>query len=433
MNKLSIKNIFALTIGNALEWYDFYVYSFVSIYFAKLFFPSVNPVNSILAATATFGVALLIRPLSGIILGSYSDKYGRIKTLNLIIFMMTLSLILIIIAPTYHQIGIFAPLLILLARLLQGFSTGGEFSVSASILYELAPPKKRGFFSSLQTFSQMIAVLLSSFIGMMLASHMSSQQIENGGWRIPFLVGLLIAPIGIYIRRQMKESTPLSTKSESLLIDVIKNNIKPILIVTGLVSAGTVSMYVILSYMPIYATKYLHLTAYDAYLSILIGVGMMTLLIPFFGWLSDFIGKKTLLLFAITLYFIELYPSFLWLNSAPSLTRLIIVQCLFCFSLAIYYGAITGAITEIFPAKVRTTCLSIGFNIGVMIFGAFAQFIVTLLIESLHSPMAITIYPLVAVGICLIAICFYQENIGFINLQRIANNTNNIDALEYVN
>ncbi|EKD71080.1 MAG: hypothetical protein ACD_46C00278G0007 [uncultured bacterium] len=411
MNNLSIKNIIALTIGNALEWYDFFVYSFVSIYFAKLFFPSINPINSILAATATFGVALLIRPLGGIILGLYSDKHGRIRTMNLIIIIMTISLIIIVITPSYHQIGIYAPLLILLARLLQGFSVGAEFGISASILTELSPTNKRGFYSSLQTFGQMIAVLLSSFIGMELAANLSDQQIENAGWRIPFIIGLLIIPAGIYIRRQVNETNILmQEKSETTLILKVKNNLKAILIVTGLVSGGTVSMYVILSYMPIYVTKYLHLTTYDSYLSVLIGVGMMTILIPFFGWLSDRIGKKPLLLFSMALYFIELYPCFAWLNSSPSLAKLIIVQCIFCFSLAIYYGAITAAMTEIFPANVRATCLSIGFNTGVIIFGAFAQFIVTLLIESINSRLAITIYPLFGVCICLIAASYYQEN-----------------------
>lgn len=412
MKKLTIKNIIALTIGNAFEWYDFFVYSFVSIYFAKLYFPSINSVNSILAATATFGVALLIRPLGGIVLGAYADKYGRIRTMNVIILIMTMALILIIFAPTYRQIGIYAPLLILLARLLQGFSIGAEFSVSASVLTELSPPEKRGFYSSLQTFGQMIAVLLSSFIGMMLATHLNEQQIENGGWRIPFIVGLLILPVGIYIRNKVSE--PVSTllkKSKISLIQIVKENIKPILTVTGLVSGGTVSMYVILSYMPIYATNYLHLTAYDSYLSVLIAVGLMTLLIPLFGCLSDHLGKKSLLLFAMTLYFIELFPCFIWLNAAPSLARLVTVQSIFCFSLAIYYGAITAVMTELFPVNVRSTCLSIGFNIGVMVFGAFAQFIVTLLIEYFNSPMAITIYPLFGVSICLISILIYQENV----------------------
>ena len=413
MKNLSKKNIIALSIGNALEWYDFFVYSFVSVYFAKIFFPSINPVNTILASTATFGVALLIRPLGGVILGYYADKFGRIKTLNLIIWIMSLSIILILITPSYQQLGIYSPLLILLARLLQGFSTGAEFGVSASILNELSPTNKRGFYSSLQTFSQMIAVIMSSLIGIMLSLYLNEEQIQNGGWRIPFLIGLFIIPIGIYIRRQMNDEPHSIVKtSKNTLIRLIKENIKQILIVTGLVSGGTVSMYVILSYMPIYATRYLHLKAFDVYLSILIGVSLMTTLIPFFGWLSDYIGKKKLLLFSMMLYIIELYPCFAWLNASPSLSKLIIIQSLFCFSLAIYYGAITAAMTSLFSANVRSICLSIGFNLGVMIFGAFAQFIVTLLIELVHSPLAITIYPLAGVIICLIAIGYYQEDVA---------------------
>ncbi|HCJ1109644.1 TPA: MFS transporter [Legionella pneumophila] len=411
MTELSVKNISALIIGNAFEWYDFFVYSFISMYFAKLFFPSTNSVNSILAVTATFGVALLMRPLGGVMLGVFADKYGRIRTMNLIILIMSLSLVLIAFAPTYNQIGIYAPILILVARLMQGFSTGAEFGVSSAILLELSPPNRRGFYSSLQTFGQMIAVQLSALVGLLLANYLTPTQIEQGGWRIPFILGLIILPVGMYIRWQVKETVNPSFKvSKYSLVHIIKNNIKSILITMGLVSGGTVSMYIILSYMPIYVTRYLDLTAHDSYCSVLVGVGLMTLLIPFFGWLSDHIGKKPLLVISMLLYLIEIYPCFLWLNAAPSLTRLIIIQCLFCFSLAMYYGAITAAMTDLFPKEVRVTCLSIGFNLGVMIFGAFAQFIVTSLIEVLATPMAITIYPLLGVTICLITAMYYQES-----------------------
>ena len=169
----------------------------------------------------------------------------------------------------------------------------------------------------------MIAVELSALVGLLLANYLTPTQIEQGGWRIPFILGLIILPVGMYIRWQVKETVNPSFKvSKYSLVHIIKNNIKSILITMGLVSGGTVSMYIILSYMPIYVTRYLDLTAHDSYCSVLVGVGLMTLLIPFFGWLSDHIGKKPLLVFSMLLYLIEIYPCFLWLNAAPSVDQI---------------------------------------------------------------------------------------------------------------
>ncbi|MCL9684839.1 MFS transporter [Legionella maioricensis] len=408
---LSFKKITAIIMGNAIEWYDYFVYSFLSVYLAKIFFPSTNDLNSLLAITATFGVAFLMRPLGGIVLGVVADKYGRIRAMNWSIALMIIALTLISFAPTYNQVGIIAPLIILFARLIQGFSAGGECGISPVILFESAPPDKRGFYCSMHTFSQMIAVLASLIVGISLAKSLSASQIEDWGWRLPFLIGLVIIPIGVYIRQYLKDPILIvSPKVPSSLLYAVRHNIQNLFIVIGLVSGGSVAMYVLLSYMPTYVSMYLHLNVSDAYASTLMGVGLMIVLIPCFGWLSDKMGRKNLLLLSMVCCFIEIYPCFLWLNAAPSFQRLVIIQCIICFSLSIYYGAIQAAITELFSFNIRSTCLSLGVNVSVLLFGSFAQFFVTLLIKVFANPLAVTVYPLIGIGISLISAMFYQEN-----------------------
>lgn len=410
-HNLSAKNITALIMGNAVEWYDYFVYSFLSVYLAKIFFPASNELNSLLAVTASLGAAFFMRPLGGIVLGLIADKHGRVRAMNFSLALMTLALTALSFAPTYKQVGLLAPLIILFARLLQGFSAGAECGISPVILFESAPSAQRGLYCSLHTFSQMIAVQLSLMVGIALAKNLSSTQIEHWGWRIPFLIGLLIIPIGVYIRRYLTDPVavkPMRTKNS--LVSTIHDQLGNLLTVIGLVSGGTVAMYVLLSYMPTYVSTQLHLDVSDAYCSTLIGVGLMTLFIPFFGWLSDKTSRRTLLLIALMSCFIEIYPCFLWLNNAPSFTRLVVIQCIICFSLSIYYGAIQAAITELFSFNVRSTCLSLSVNISVLLFGSFAQFFVTLLIKMFDNPLALTIYPLAGIGISLISALFYQEN-----------------------
>jgi MHS family proline/betaine transporter-like MFS transporter len=407
---LSFKKITAVIMGNAIEWYDYFVYSFLSVYLAKIFFPSSNDLNSVLAITATFGVAFLMRPLGGVILGVVADKYGRIRAMNWSVALMIFALTLLSFAPTYHQVGIIAPLIILFARLIQGFSAGGECGISPVILFESSPPGKSGFYCSMHTFSQMIAVLLSLVVGISLAKILSTSQIENWGWRLPFLIGLVIIPIGLYIRQYVQDPLIVPQSVSGSLAHAVRYNIKNLFIVIGLVSGGTVAMYVLLSYMPTYVSLYLHLNVSDAYASTLMGVGLMILLIPCFGWLSDKVGRKNLLLLSMMSCFIEIYPCFLWLNAEPSFQRLVVIQCLICFSLSIYYGAIQAAITELFSFNIRSTCLSLGVNISVLLFGSFAQFFVTLLIKVFANPLAVIVYPLVGIGISLISAMFYQEN-----------------------
>lgn len=412
VKQITAKNMIAIVIGNALEWYDFVVYSFMTIVIAKLFFPAEHAANSILAATATFGVAFCLRPLGGILLGIYSDRRGRKAAITLVIGIMTVAILMISIVPTYAQIGIAAPLIMVLARMLQGFSAGGEFGVSTSLLIELSPPNQRGFYGSWQMVGQMLAMLLGAMIGVLLTNYMSMEQLESFGWRIPFIVGLIIAPIGFYLRGNLQETNTAvvsSVRKKNQFWHSIRDHWRQILTAMGIVVGGTVATYVNISYLPTYATTYLHLPMNDAFLALGIAILIMVTLIPFFGGLSDSIGRKPILLGSILAYLLVVYPLFSWLCVEPSLAKLLVVEITCCILLGAYFGVFAVVVAELFPMAIRSSGLGISYNVTVMLFGGFAQFIVTELIETLKTPIAIAYYLVTAIFISFVAAIFYQE------------------------
>lgn len=411
-NKITSKNIIAIVIGNALEWYDFVVYSFMTVVIAKLFFPAEHAANSILAATATFGVAFCLRPLGGILLGIYADKRGRKAAITLVIGIMTLAILMICVVPTYAQIGILAPMIMVLARMLQGFSAGGEFGVSTSLLIELAPKGQRGFYGSWQMVGQMLAMFLGAAIGMVLTETLTVEQMEAFGWRIPFVFGLLIAPVGYYMRYNLKEThrAAISKPQKNHFWQEMLAHWRQILISMGLVVGGTVATYVNISYLPTYATTYLHLPMEDAFTALGIAIIVTVLLIPIFGSLSDKIGRRPILLGSSFIYLILIYPLFSWLGADPTLPRLLVVEMTCCILLGAYFGVFAAAVAELFPIAIRSSGLGISYNLTVMVFGGFAQFIVTWLIEVLQTPIAIAYYLSTAIAISVIAAYFYEDD-----------------------
>ena len=410
--QMTAKNMTAIVASNALEWYDFVVYSFLTVVIAKLFFPSDHPANSILMATATFGVAFCLRPLGGIVMGAYADRKGRKAAITVVIAIMSLALMMISIAPTYAQVGLLAPVIIVIARMLQGFSAGGQFGVSTSLLIELAPTHQRGYYGSWQMVGQMVAMLLGATVGMLIMNTLSIEQVEAYGWRLPFMAGLIIAPIGIYLRRYLHDTNTAavrSNKKKNHFWDDVGEHWKQILISMGLVVGGTVATYVNISYMPTYTVTYLHMSLNDAFTALGVSILVMVTLIPFFGGLSDSIGRKPILLTSLLLYLLVVFPLFYWLNAEPSLPRLIAVELCCCVLLAAFFGVFATVVAELFPVAIRSSGLGISYNLTVMVFGGFAQFIVTWLIETLQSPIAIVYYLGAAIAISFIAAIFYQD------------------------
>jgi MFS transporter, MHS family, proline/betaine transporter len=408
------RQIAAAVIGNALEWYDFIIFGYLTVVIARLFFPAGSQYASLLLTTATFGVGFFMRPVGGILLGIYADRYGRKAALQLIIGIMTIAIAMIALAPPYAVIGVAAPVIIVAARLLQGFATGGEFASATAFLVESALPHRRGFYGSWQMVGQSLAVLAGAILGALLTRGLTPEALERWGWRVPFLFGLLIGPVGLYIRRYLEETSAFlesraELKEKLRLGTLVAAHVKEVLVCMGIVIAGTISFYVILLYMPTFASTQLHLTLSDAFIAQLVGLACMILLTPLFGALSDLIGRKSIIIGALALYLALLYPLFLWVHTHPSLQNLMIIQLVFCSLLAAFIGPFSTAVAEQFPARTRSTGLAIAYNVAVMGFGGFAQFFVTWLIKVTGSPIAPVFYVMFGAVIGLVAACFLVE------------------------
>jgi len=405
---LNARAVTAAVIGNALEWYDFTVFGFMTVVIAELFFPTSSDYSSVLLATASFGVAFVMRPVGGIVLGLYADRAGRKAALSLVIGLMTLGIAVLAFAPPYSAIGIGAPLLIVVGRLVQGFSAGGEFGSSTALLIEAAPFSKRGFYGSWQMSSQAAALLLGAIVGALVTRGLSPEALKSWGWRVPFLLGLLIGPIGFYIRRNLADSEAfLHAKHHArraTLGEVFRHHSRDIVCGLGAVIALTVTIYVLISYLPTFAVKQLKLPYGESFYAVIVGNLLLTVLSPIAGAWSDRIGRKGLSLWSLVCTLVLIYPLFVWLESAPSVSRLIVVQATLSVTLSGYYGPFGALMAELFPANVRSIGLSLAYNIAVMLFGGFGQFVVTWLIKATGSPLAPTYYVMAGLALSIVAI-----------------------------
>jgi len=408
------RQILAAVIGNALEWYDFVVYGILTVIISRLFFPSDSEYASLLMAMATFGVGFFMRPVGGILIGMYADRKGRKAALQLIILLMTISIAMIAFAPTYAAIGAAAPMLIVLARLLQGMATGGEFASATSFLVESAPAGRRGFYGSLQMVGQSVAALAGATAGMLITQGLTPEQVDQWGWRLPFLFGLLIGPVGLWIRRHLDETEAFIEASKSTdapvgLMALWRSYRRSIAVSFGLVVSGTIMYYVVLIYMPTYAKTQLNIPLGDAFMAQVAGLLCLTVGTPFFGILSDRIGRRPVLMLACGLYFVLPYPLFSWLQADPGLFRLAIMQIVLCSAVAVGFGAISTALAEQFPVRMRSTGLALAYNFAVMLFGGFAQLIVTWLITVTGTPLAPAYYVMFGAVVGLSAAYFLTE------------------------
>jgi MFS family permease len=355
-----------------------------------------------------------MRPVGGILIGMYADRKGRKAALQLIILMMTISIAMIAFAPTYAAIGAAAPLLIVLARLLQGMATGGEFASATSFLVESAPPGRRGFYGSLQMVGQSVAALAGAAAGMLITQGLTPEQIDSWGWRLPFIFGLLIGPVGLWIRRHLNETEAFIEASQSTdapvgLMTLWRNYRRSIAVSFGLVVSGTIMYYVVLIYMPTYAKTQLGIPLGEAFIAQVAGLLCLTIGTPFFGILSDRIGRRPVLMLACSLYFVLPYPLFSWLQADPGLFRLAVMQIVLCSSVAVGFGAISTALAEQFPVRMRSTGLALAYNFAVMLFGGFAQLIVTWLISATGTPLAPAYYVMFGAVVGLSAAYFLAE------------------------
>jgi MHS family proline/betaine transporter-like MFS transporter len=396
--------IVAVSIGNALEWFDYAAYGYFASTLAKVFFPAGNETTSLLLTFAVFGVTFIIRPLGAIVIGSFADRYGRRPALALTILLMTIGTAMIGFAPTYATVGIIAPLIVVVARVVQGFSAGGEFGSATAFLAE-QHPMRRGYFASWQFSSQGLTSVLATVFGIGLSGFLSADQLESWGWRIPFLFGLLIGPVAYYIRHQLEETNEFkATQSAEAPVEELFLNAKASLIVAiGIVALGTVAIYAVV-FMPTYAVRHLGLPLTAGYSAGLLAAVIMMIFCPLFGALSDIIGRIPIAGLSAVIILVSIYPLFAWLSQNPTLQTLLIFEAGLALLIASYAGVIPALLSELFAARIRTTGLSISYSIGVAVFGGLAPFINETLIEITGSKIAPSYYLILAAAISLTAL-----------------------------
>jgi MFS transporter, MHS family, proline/betaine transporter len=391
------REVGAASIGNALEFYDLVIYGYFAVVISKLFFPAASETVSLMLAVGTFGISFIMRPLGAIVLGSYADRVGRKASLTLSIVLIMLGTAMLVFAPTYAQIGVASPLLVLLARLIQGFSTGGEFGASTAFMVEYATAGRRGYFGSWQASTQGISTLFAASIAALLSYMLSPEQVSDWGWRVAFAVGLLIGPVGFYIRSQVEETPEFRNVAvgdieKSPVRTVLRRDWFALLLGIGVVAGSTGFNYVHKVYMPTYALTQLHFPPVSSYLGAAVTGLVQAITGPMFGALSDRVGRHRLLWFAFPLVCVTTYPMFLILNTWPAVPTLVAVQAFVGLLNAACLAPIAALLAEIFPTGTRSTGVALSYNLAVTLFGGFAPLIATSLIAAAGDKLAPSYY-----------------------------------------
>ena len=380
-----VGTVLRVTSGNFMEMFDFFLFGFYATHIAKTFFPASDEFASLMLTFMTFGAGFLMRPLGAIILGAYVDRIGRRKGLIVTLALMAIGTMLIAFVPGYATIGYLAPFLVLVGRLLQGFSAGVELGGVSVYLSEMATPGRKGFYVSWQSASQQVAIIFAAALGYGLQVWLQPAQIADWGWRIPFFIGCMIVPVLFVIRRSLQETEEfLARKTKPNMREILRSMVDNWgLVVAGmmLVSMTTVSFYLITVYTPTFGKSVLKLSTTDA-LVVTFCVGISNFIwLPIMGALSDRVGRRPLLLIFTVLTILTAYPTLSWLVAAPSFERMLIVELWLSFLYASYNGAMVVALTEVMPVDVRTVGFSLAYSLATAIFGGFTPAIATGLIQ----------------------------------------------------
>jgi MHS family proline/betaine transporter-like MFS transporter len=372
--------ILAASAGNALEFFDFTVFGYFAIQIAAAFFPAHSQYASMLATWATYGTAFLARPVGALVLGSYADRVGRRAAMTAAILLMTGGTFLMAAMPPYSAIGPLAPAGILIARLLQGFSAGGEFGGATAFMMEHAPGR-RGFFASFQFISQAVATVAGASTALLVNELLTPADMASWGFRVPFAVGLLIGPVGLYLRRHVDE-TPVflhSTHSAAPALQALRHAPGRVLLGAGLIAGGTAATYIAI-YLPTYAQHELHMPVGDSFLAPILGAIVALVVTPVVAAASDRLGRvRPMILFAILLAASSI-PAFMVVNASPRLGTLVAMTLLIGVLRAAYSAPMPALLAELFPPSMRAVGMSAAYSGGVVVFGGLAPLICTWLI-----------------------------------------------------
>ena len=404
--RAKIKTVFRVASGNFLEMYDFMIFGYFSAAIGRAYFPASSEFASLMFSMTTFAVGFMIRPLGAIFLGAYIDHVGRRKGLLVTLAMMSVGTLTIALVPGYETIGLFAPIIVVLGRLCQGFSAGVELGGVSVYLSEIATPGHKGFYVSWQSGSQQVAVVFAGVLGYALSNLMPPEQLQAWGWRIPLIVGCLIIPFIYLIRRTLQETDEFAARSHhptpSQIYAGVLANWRIVVTGVAMVVMTSVSFYTITAYTPTFGKDILKLTQSDALLVTLI-VGLSNLFwLPVMGSLSDRLGRRPLLIAFAAIAILTAYPAMTWLVSEPTFAKLLIVELWLSFIYASYNGAMVVHLTEIVPAEVRTAGFSVAYSLATTV-GGSTPAIVTYLIHETGNRAMPGAWLSLAAGVALVA------------------------------
>ncbi|MEQ0521520.1 MFS transporter [Klebsiella sp. JB_Kp029] len=377
--------ILRVTSGNFLEQFDFFLFGFYATYIAHTFFPASSEFASLMMTFAVFGAGFLMRPIGAIVLGAYIDKVGRRKGLIVTLTIMATGTFLIVLIPSYQTIGLWAPLLVLIGRLLQGFSAGAELGGVSVYLAEIATPGRKGFYTSWQSGSQQVAIMVAAAMGFALNAVLEQSAISDWGWRIPFLFGCLIVPFIFVLRRKLEETQEFTARRHHLamrqVFATLLANWQVVIAGMMMVAMTTTAFYLITVYAPTFGKKVLMLSASESLLVTLLVAISNFFWLPVGGALSDRFGRRPVLIAMTLLALATAWPALTMLANAPSFLMMLSVLLWLSFIYGMYNGAMIPALTEIMPAEVRVAGFSLAYSLATAVFGGFTPVISTALIE----------------------------------------------------
>lgn len=414
--RIALRHVMAVFVGNGLEFYDFLTFSYFAVYISRTFFPGGNPSAALLATLATFGAGFLTRPIGAIVIGGMGDRVGRKPAMLFSFVLMGIAIVGLALTPSYASIGPFAPALVLLFRLVQGFALGGEVGPTTAYMAEAAPPHRRGLYLSMQYATQDAAVLLAGLVGTLLASRLSADQLTQWGWRAAMLLGATIVPFGLFVRRSLPET--LTTRRAAAAAPAARREpamvrARPYLpiIVFGLMmlTAGTIGSYT-LSYMTTYALDTLHLPATISFTLIIINGGFSMVFEALAGWLSDRFGRKPVMILPGILLILSILPCFWVIGHFRNVWAVYGAEAVMSIFASVSAVPVIVTITETLPAHIRSGAVATIYAFAISIFGGSTQFMLKLLIERTGNPLAPAYYWTCAALVGLTAMILVRES-----------------------
>ncbi|RQR24000.1 MFS transporter [Burkholderia sp. Bp9143] len=407
------KAVVAASLVTGLEMFDFTVFGFFAVVIGDRFFPANDPMTSLLWAVATFGIGFFMRPVGAMVIGTYADRVGRRAAMARTSWMMALGTAALGLCPSFASIGVIAPLIVIAGRSLQGFAVGGDIGVAAAFVLEAGPVSRRGYLVSWQLASQGAAALLGATLGVLITSTVSPAALALWGWRIPFLIGLLIAPVGLYVRRRLRDDPFLANGAGHAgppLTELFRQHGTTIVLAMLMTMGQTIPVYAIVYFMPSYATRVMHMPAVTGFQASALSALLLVVIPPLAGRLIDSLPRrKPLALVASGCSALLVYPVFLMIARATSVLPILCGVAVFSIMVAFGAVAVTLLVLEALPAQVRASGMAVSHALSVALFGGTAQFIVTGLIKWTGDPLSAAWYVAPACGVSFCALMLFKE------------------------